>query len=341
MKAWRVVRHGNPSTALEWLDVEPPEPGPGQIRVRTVATALNYNEVDGCYGRYRTVDPPLPYTLGMEVLGHVEATGPGCETWQGRRVAATASGAFGAHAELVVGDAAMAFESPEGLSDPQAAAFFFPFHVAHVSLFERGHLQAGETLLVHAGAGGVGSAAIQLGAACGARVIATAGSPHKLDACREFGADIAIDYRTEDFAQRVVDETQGRGVDVVCDLVGGTVTQQSFRCLAPGGRLMMTGFSGGIEAEDEGGLLPRPIIFGNFSVGGVLMAYADKPLPVGHGVNVWPRSTGDAVQRHLLEWLDAGLIRPVVGRVASSSDLPVELERMEARETVGRTILEW
>ena len=341
MKAWRGVRHGKPSEALELLDVPEPEPGPGQIRVRTSATACNYNEVDGCYGRYKTIDPPLPYTLGMEVVGVVEAAGPDLVDWVGRGVAASATGASGAHAEVVVGDVAMAFESPASLDDSQAAAFFFPFHVAHLSIFDRGHLSEGETLLVHSGAGGVGSAAVQLGVACGARVIATCGSPEKVEFCRKLGADAAIDYRREDFAERVLEVTDGRGVDVVCDLVGGEVTRKTFRCIAFGGRHMMTGFSGGIEAEDEA-LIPRPVIFGNFSLGGVLMAYApDASLRAGSGINVTPRSVGERIQAHLVELLEAGKIRPVVGREAAHTELPGELERMEQRTTMGRTILSW
>jgi NADPH2:quinone reductase len=341
VRAWRVVRYGRPSEALELQDCAVPEPGPGQVRVRTLASACNFNEIDGCYGRYLTVNPPLPYTLGMEVVGEVDAAGPGEEAWLGRRVVATASGAFGGHAQQVVADVPMVFDAPPSLDDVEAAAFFFPFHVAWLALVERGGLRAGETLLVQAGAGGVGSAAVQLGRALGARVLATAGGPEKTDFCRKLGADVAIDYRSEDFARRVLDETKGRGVDVVCDLVGGEVTQQSFRCMARGGRLMLAGFSGGIEAEDRGGLVPRPIVFGNFSVGGVMLAYGDTEALRGTGINLFPRSVGEAVQAGLVDLLGRGRIRPVVGRRAPCTALPVELERMEARLTTGRNILEW
>ena len=179
MKAWQVVRKGPPSKALELRDVPIPEPRTGQLRVRVATTVCNLNEVDGCYGRYRTVDPPLPYTLGMEAVGVVDAVGEGAEIWLGQRVMMTGAGATGAHAEYVVGDQAMAFECPDRFDDHSAAAFYFPFHVAYVSLVERGGLKAGETVLVHGGAGGVGSAAVQLAKALGARVIATAGSPCK------------------------------------------------------------------------------------------------------------------------------------------------------------------
>ena len=160
MKAWRVVRNARPTEALELLEIEEPEPGPGQVRARVAASACNFNEVDGCYGRYKTVDPPLPYTLGMEAVGVVDAVGEGAEAWLGHRVMLTGLGATGAHAASVIGGQEMVFDCPDSLGDIEGAAFYFPFHVAYVSLIERGGLQAGETALVHAGAGGVGSAAI-------------------------------------------------------------------------------------------------------------------------------------------------------------------------------------
>jgi NADPH:quinone reductase-like Zn-dependent oxidoreductase len=341
VQAWRVVRYGPPEQALSLQDIPDPAPGAGQTLVKVRSTSLNYNEVDGCYGRYRTVDPPVPYTLGMEVLGDVVAAGEGAEHWVGRRVIASATGAFGAHAQLVVVEADMTFDAPPSLDDHAGAAFFFPFHVAHLALVERGHLQAGQTLLVHAGAGGVGSAAVQLGAALGARVIATAGSEEKLEFCRMRGADLAINYRTEDVAQVVLDATGGRGVDVVCDLVGGETTLATFPAVAHGGRHVLAGFSGGIEEEDVGGLTPRGIVFGNIDVCGALLSYRSEGKPRYPGVHPFPRSAGEAVQTHLVQLLEAGKISPVVGRVASYRDLPAELQRMSERATVGRTILDW
>lgn len=342
MKAWRVVRNGKPSTALELLELETPPPGPGEVRVRVRASALNYNEVDGCYGRYKTIDPPLPYTLGMEALGRVDAAGPGLEAWIGKRVNATPPGAIGAHAEVMIGAVNMTFAAPDSLSDVEAAAFFFPFHLAHICLFERGGLREGETLLVHAGAGGVGSAAIQLGVAAGARVLATAGGPAKVALCRELGADVAIDYRSEDFTEAVLEATGGRGVDVACDLVGGDVNARTYPCMAFGGRLMLAGFASGIEQEDRPGPNPRPLLFGNFSLGGVLLSYGDaEATRRATGFNIVPRSVGDQIQAHLESLLAEGRIRPIVGREAPCGDLPQELERMERRETMGRTILRW
>jgi NADPH2:quinone reductase len=342
MRAWRVHRYGEPGDALQIDEVDEPQLDRGQVVVRTSTTPLNFNEVDGCFGRYRTVDPPLPYTLGMEVAGEVIRAGEGSEGWLGRRVVATAVGAFGAHAQLVLADTDMTFDAPGALDDVEAAAFFFPFHVAHLALVERGHLEPGETLLVHAGAGGVGSAAVQLGAALGARVIATAGSAEKLDLCRELGADLAVNYREDDVAGAVLGATDGRGVDVVCDLVGGDTTLRTFPGVAHGARYVLAGFSGGIAAEDAG-IVPRPIVFGNFDVCGVMLSYRSDPLAAkrASGFNLFSRADGDRVQAHLVDLLDAGSIRTVVGRTAPWTELPAELARLASRSTVGRTVLDW
>jgi NADPH2:quinone reductase len=342
VRAWRVHRYGKPSDALQIDEVEELVAGHGQLVVRTAATPLNFNEVDGCSGRYRTVDPPLPYTLGMEVVGDVVEVGDGAEAWLGRRVVATAVGAFGAHAQRVLADADMTFEAPPSLDDIHAAAFFFPFHVAHLALVERGALQPGQTLLVHAGAGGVGSAAVQLGVALGARVIATAGSEEKLALCRELGADVVVNYRTDDVAAVALEATDGRGVDVVCDLVGGDVTLRTFPCVAHGGRHVLAGFSGGIEAEDTG-IVPRPILFGNFDLCGVMLSYRSDPIAAKHasGFNPFSRADGERVHAHLVELLDAGRIHTVVGRTAPWTELPTELARLANRTTVGRTVLDW
>jgi NADPH2:quinone reductase len=342
VRAWRVHRFGEPAAALQLDDVDEPTPGRGQVVVATAATPLNFNEVDGCYGRYRTVDPPLPYTLGMEVVGEVVRAADGAGQWLGKRVVATAVGAHGAHAQRVLADTDMTFDAPVSLDDVDAAAFFFPFHVAHLALVERGHLEMGQTVLVHAGAGGVGSAAIQLGVALGARVIATAGSAEKLDLCRELGADVAVDYTTDDVARAVLDATKGRGVDVVCDLVGGETTVRTFPCVAHGGRHVLAGFSGGIEAEDSG-IVPRPILFGNFDLCGVMLSYRSDPAVVkrASGFNLFSRADGERVHAHLVELLDAGEIRTVVGRTAPWTELPTELTRLANRQTVGRTVLDW
>ena len=188
MKAWRAHQFGAPRDALRLDDVDEPEPGPGELKIRVSSVTLNFNDLDGIHGRYKTVPRPVPYIPGMEVLGVVEQCGAGTEAWLGRRVVAIPSGAFGGYAECVVAPASMTFEMPTDFPEPDAAAIFMPFHLAWLALYERAKLQAGETLLVHAGAGGAGSAALQLGVLAGARVFATAGSAEKTKLCREIGA---------------------------------------------------------------------------------------------------------------------------------------------------------
>ena len=349
MRAWQVTRYGRPTEALELVDVPDPEPGPGELLVRTTASVLNYNEVDGCHGRYLTINPPLPYTLGMECVGEVIATGAGAESWRGRRVTLGGNGATGAHAELTVGPTAMTFEAPEKLDDAEAAAFFYPFHLAHLGLHERGRLQSGETVLVHAAAGGVGSAAVQLAVAAGAKVVATVGSDDKIDVVKDLGAQVVVNYRNQDFAEVALDETGGLGVDVCFDGVGGDVTMKSLTCLGRGGRHLVVGFASGIEAEEVPMISGRTLCFGNFDVLGVILSYRDPsipaslqyqmPVPVPR-FNSPPAEQGEAVQAHLLELLHAGAIRPVVGDRVAFAELPQALEAMEARKTVGRIVVE-
>jgi NADPH:quinone reductase len=342
VRAWRVHRFGRPSDALELNDVDDPVPRPGEVLVRNTASVLNYNEVDSCYGRYLTINPPVPYTLGMELTGVVEATGPGQESWQGRRVVATATGAFGAHAELVACTADMTFDAPAALPGADAAAFFFPFHLAWLGLHERGRLQAGETVLVQAAAGGVGSAAVQVAVAAGARVIAVAGGERKTALCKELGGDVAVDHTRADVLEAVNEATDGQGVDVVFDGVGGDTFPTSVRCLARNGRLLMIGFSAGIETEDQGVIVPRPLMFGNVSVLGVLLGYSSDPAAVraASGYNLVPRAVGEKVHAALIDLLERGEIRPVIGHRVQFEDLPTALDDLAQRVTVGRTIVE-
>lgn len=342
MKAWQVVGRGSPTDALQLVDVPTPVPRAGELLVRTSATVLNFNEVDGCRGRYLTVNPPLPYTSGMELVGTVEAAGPGGEAWVGQRVVSTAAGGFGAHAEAAVVSADMTFAAPAALDNVHAAAFFFPFHLGSLGLFERGRLQAGQTVLVHAAAGGIGSAAVQLAAAAGARVIATAGGAEKVATAKRLGADVAIDYRRVDFVDAVADATDGRGVDLVFDGVGGDVGARSLRCVAHNGLYLIVGFASGIEAEEIATVTPRQLCFGNFSVGGVMLSYTSHPGPVraATNFNVTSRATGEAVHTRLLALLDAGKIAPVIGDVVAFADLPAALDRMERRETIGRIVVD-
>ena len=348
MRAWQVTRYGTPTEALELREVPEPEPADGEILVRTTASVLNYNEVDGCHGRYLTINPALPFTLGMECVGEVVAAGAGAESWIGRRVTASGRGGTGAHADLVVCSTAMAFEAPGQLTDVEAAAFFYPFHLAYIGLHERGRLATGETVLVHAAAGGVGSAAVQLAAAAGARVFATVGSDDKAPMVNTLGAELVVNYRTHDFVAAVLDATEGRGVDVCFDGVGGTTMMRSLQCLARGGRHLCVGFAAGIEAEEEPMVSGRALCFGNFDLLGVILAYVEPelvpyvgdfvPVPVPR-FNPPTTDIGRRVQERLVEMLAAGTIHPVVGATVPFEGLALALEEMEARRTVGRTVV--
>jgi NADPH2:quinone reductase len=341
MRAWQVVRSGRPSHALELRDLAIPDPGPREVLVRATTTVLNYNEIDGCRGRYLTVDPPMPYTLGMELVGVVDRVGPGAESWLGRRVVATAVGAFGAHAEFVTAPIDMVFDAPDRLDDLEAAAFYFPFHLAWLGLFTRGHLTAGQTVLVQAAAGGVGSAAVQLAVAAGATVIAVAGGAEKAALCAELGAQVVVDHRVDDFVAVVESTTGGRGVDLVFDGVGGEVGVRSLPCIGFGGTYMTVGFASGIEAEEIAWVTPRQLCFGSVSVGGVMLSYTSFPdaARAMSGFNIAPRSVGESIQTGLVELLDRGAIRPVIGRVVDFADLPAALDDMEERRTIGRTVV--
>ena len=341
VKAWRVHEFGEPRDALRLDEVAPPSPGPGELLVRVAATTLNFNDVDGVRGRYRTVAPPLPYIPGMEVLGVVEGAGAGAESWIGKRVVAIPDGAFGGYAELAVGPAAMAFEMPPAsqLADTPAAAVYFPFHLSWLALHERARIQAGETVLIHAAAGGVGSAAVQVASAAGARVIATAGSEAKLELCRSLGASVTINYRDGDFVAAVLEATDGRGVDVAFDSIGGDVTTKTFQCMAFNGRHLLVGFASGIEAEDEG-IIPWPVLFGNFSLCGVCHAYVDDPsaLKEATGYNFPSHADGERVHARVLELVSNGSARPVIGNEVAFADLPRALQAMADRQTVGRNV---
>jgi len=341
MKAWRVHRYGKPREVLQLDEIPVPEPAPRELRVRVDAITLNFNDLDGIYGRYKTVNPGLPYTPGMEVLGHVEACGQGAEAWLGKRVCAVPAGAFGGFAEAALCPVAMAFEMPEGIPDVEAAAIYFPFHLSWLALFERGKLGKGETVLVHAAAGGVGSAAVQLAKQAGARVIATAGSEKKVDFCKELGADVAVNYRATSFADVALEVTEGRGVDVAFDSVGGEVTLETMRCMAFNGRLLVVGFASGIEAEDESVITPRPIILGNYSLCGVCHAYTDDPVAFKRqtGLNFPSHEDGVVLHGKVLALLEEKKIRPIVGQKAAFSELPAAFDAVEERQTIGRTVV--
>ena len=316
MRAWRVHELGDPSQVLSLDEVEPPTPGEGQLLVRVRAAALNFPDVLMAAGRYQE-RPPLPYIPGVELCGEVVDTG--------QRVLGSPSGGPGAFAEYALMDAASPWPVPDGMPDEKAAALFLTYQTGHVGLHRRAHLQAGEWLLVHAGAGGVGSAAIQLGKAAGARVIATAGGARKVEVCRQLGADHVVDYTADDFVGVVKEVTGGRGADVVYDPVGGDVFDRSRRCIAFEGRLVVVGFtSGTIPQAPANHLLVK-----NYSVVGLHWGLYRTMDPARIGL----------VQHELTRLVEEGHVDPLIGDVLPLEEAPKALGALASRATVGKVLL--
>jgi NADPH:quinone reductase len=343
MRAWRTHEYGPPLEVLRLDVVDTPEPDVGEVRVRVRAIPLNLNDLERITGGNMMVEPELPFSPGMEVMGVVDACGEGAESWLGRRVVATTKGAHGGYAEYVVCPAVSTFEMPDSIPLPDAAALYFPFHLAWLGLFDRADLQTGETVLIHAGAGGSGSAAIQLAAHRGAKVFATAGTDAKVALCRDLGAAVAINYNTTDFAEVVLAETGNRGVDVVFDNVGEAVFAASLKCTSYNGRYLMMGFASNKRVADEAFVVPRQVALANINLGGVLLAYATDDMAglvkTAVGWNFVSGRLGEQIMREIVDLVAHGEVHAVVGDVVGFDEIPVAITAMAERRTTGRTIV--
>ncbi|MGW2629052.1 NADPH:quinone oxidoreductase family protein [Streptomyces chattanoogensis] len=235
MKAWRVSANGEPREVMRLDEVPDPQPGPGQLLLRVRAANVNFPDALLCRGQYQ-VRPPLPFTPGLEICG---------ETDDGRRVIANPALPYGGLAEYAVADAKALLPAPDALDDAEAAALHIGYQTGWFGLHRRAHLKEGETLLVHAAAGGVGSAAVQLGKAAGARVIGVVGGEEKAKTARDLGCDLVLDRRTDDLVAAVKEATGGRGADVIYDPVGGDAYTKSTKCVAFEGRIVIVGFTSG------------------------------------------------------------------------------------------------
>lgn len=324
MRAWQVQELGEPEEVLRLVDAPEPFPGPEQVRVQVEAVALNFPDVLLCRGQYQE-KPPLPFTPGLEVAGTVVQAGAESGLQPGQRVLGGPGLPAGGLAEQVLLHRSSAFVIGDDMPSADAAAMMITYQTGHVGLHRRAALAPGETLLVHAGAGGVGSAAIQLGRAAGARVIATAGGPEKVEVCRKLGADVAVDYLAEDFVAAVKEATGGRGADVVYDSVGGDVFDRSTKCVAFEGRLVVVGFAGGRIAEAR----TNHLLVKNYSVVGLHWGlYRTKDPAV-------IEETHDA----LMTLYARGAIRPLVSAELPLEEAPAALTRLSGRGTVGKVVL--
>lgn len=322
MRTWQITDWCEPEQ-MRLVAAPLPEPGPSQVRIRNRAAALNFFDLLQIQGKYQS-RASFPFTPGAEVAGVVDAVGAGViGIAAGDEVMAFANG--GGYAEYSLADSFRTFPVPEGMSVEKAAAMPIVYHTAWFALKQRAQLRAGETLLVHAGASGVGMAAIQIGKALGARVLATAGEPAKLDFAIRQGAERAINYRQDDWVEQVKELTERRGADVIFDPVGGDVFDLSTKCVAQEGRILVIGFtSGRIPTVQVNRLLLR-----NISIVGVLW---------GDYANARPWYPGE-VQRALNALYSEGKINPVVSHEYPLEDAPRAMRDVAERRATGKSIL--
>ncbi|HET6636757.1 MAG TPA: NADPH:quinone oxidoreductase family protein [Streptomyces sp.] len=325
MKAWRVHSNGEPREVMRLEEVADPEPGPGQLLVRVRAANVNFPDALMCRGEYQ-VRPDFPFTPGVELCGEVLAAGEGAEGETGARLIAQPVLPAGGFAERTVVHAATARPAPEGLDDAEAAALHIGYQTGWFALHRRARIQPGETLLVHAAAGGVGSAAVQLGKAAGARVIGVVGGDAKARTARELGCEVVIDRREDDLVAAVKEATGGRGADVVFDPVGGEAYARSVKCIAFEGRIVVVGFASGA--------IPTPglnhALIKNYSIMGLHWGlYAAKdPAAV------------DACHRELTELAAKGAIKPLVSERIPLDAAGDAVQRVFDGITTGRVVVE-
>ena len=323
MKAVVAREPGGPDV-LELRDLPDPEPGEGEVVVEVAASAVNRADLLQRQGFY----PPPPGAsdvLGLECSGRVAAVGEGVERWQvGDEVTALLAG--GGYATQVVVPAGQVMTVPDGVDLVTAAALPEVACTVWSNLMMVAGLQPGETLLVHGGAGGIGTCAIQLAHALGARVLTTGGTAEKLAFCAELGADVTINYRDQDFVEVVKDATDGKGADVVLDNMGASYLSRNVDALALEGRLVVIGMQGGTKAELDLGTLLRKR--------GAVIATALRSRPVAGKSAICA-----AVEEHVWPLVADGSVRPIVDRSFALADASAAHERMESGEHIGKILL--
>ncbi|MBV6701268.1 NADPH:quinone oxidoreductase family protein [Kitasatospora aureofaciens] len=320
MRAWQVSELGEPREVMRLAeDVARPVAGPGQLLVRVRAAAVNFPDALMVRGQYQ-VRPPLPFTPGVELCGEVV---DGAR--RGERLIGNPVLPHGAFAEYALLDASAAFPAPEALDDAEASALHIGYQTAWFALHRRARLRADETLLVHAAAGGVGSAAVQLGRAAGARVIAVVGGPAKAETARALGADLVVDRTAEDFVATVKEATGGRGADVVFDPVGGDAYTGSTRCVAFEGRIVVVGFAAG--------QIPAPAL--NHAL---VKNYAILGLHWGLYNTRAPQAV-QAAHEELTKLAEAGVVRPLVSARVPLAAAPDAVQRVADGLSVGRLVV--
>jgi NADPH2:quinone reductase len=324
MRAWQVQSAGEPIDVLHEVQLERPTPGPGQVRLRVTAAGIGLPDVLMCRGTY-PLTPPLPFTPGQELTGVITAVGDGVELTVGARVMAISTFYLGngSFAEECLALDSTVFPVPERLTDAEAAGFWIPHSTAWTGLVERGQVAEGEWLAVLGAAGGSGIAAVQLGRALGARVIAVVSDEAKATFCRELGAEVALVHGAgSSLADSLRAATDGAGVDVVYDPVGGATAEDAAGALARNGRLLAVGFASGAWPSIDA----HHLVISNSSLVGV---FAGGHTP----------AEDEAMHAGLSELIASGRLRNAVTATPPFADLPEALQRLADRKVVGKLVL--
>ena len=321
MKAIVCEQWGGPES-LKLMEVVLPEPGPRQVRIRVAAAGVNFPDVLIIQKKYQ-MQPTLPFSPGAEIAGEITAVG---EEVRGLRpgMAVAALCGIGGFAEECVVDAALCMPLPPGVPMPLAASLVLAYGTSWHALRDRAQLKTGETLLVLGAAGGVGLAAVEIGKAIGARVIAAASSAEKLAVCRDHGADECINYTEEDLRE-ALKRVAPKGVDVVFDPVGGSLTEAAFRSIAWRGRHLVIGFAdGNVPALP----LNLPLLKGASLVGVFWGEFAKRE----------PKANAAGIQE-VLGWISEGKLKPHISRQYSLAEAPQALIDMAARKVIGKVVV--
>ncbi|WP_077213432.1 NADPH:quinone oxidoreductase family protein [Bacillus dakarensis] len=324
MKAWLVKEIGEPVDVLKIDEVENPVRQEDEVLIRVEATALNFFDILICQGKYQE-KPPLPFTFGSEISGVVVEASAASGFKEGQRVMASPKTPKGGLAQYVSVHQTAVYPIPDSMPWSEAAGMTITYRTSYYALYKRAQLQAGEVLLVHAGAGGVGSSAIQLGKAIGAKVIATAGGAEKVQVCKDLGADVVVDYLTEDFVEVVKRVTDGKGADVIYDPVGGDIFDRSRKCIAFDGRILVIGFAGGTIPS----VAINHILIKNYSVVGVHYGYYAKLFPE------------NVIKEHneIMKLYEEGKIKPLIYKEYPFEQVPEALTLLGTRKTWGKVVV--
>jgi NADPH2:quinone reductase len=327
MKAW-VVRQLGPPDSMVLEEVDEGAPPSDKVRIRIESAAVNFPDALLVAGMYQ-VKPELPFVVGLEVAGTVESAPDGSHLKLGDRVLALlqAGGGLtgGGFGELVDAAPAAVIPIPDQMTFEHGSALMLTYQTGYFGLHRRAQIKPGEVLLVHAGAGGVGSAAIQLGKAAGAKVIATAGSDAKVELCRELGADLAVNYKEGDFVEAVKQFTAGAGADVIYDPVGGDVYDRSTKCIAFEGRLVVVGFtSGRIPTAAVNHALVK-----NYSIVGLHWGLYNQKAP----------ALVAAATTELFKLYAEGRIRPHISDRRPLAEAPIALASVAEGRSTGKVVI--